>query len=159
MIKLTDADFIRTLENSIQFGNPVLLENVGEELDPSLEPLLLKQTFKQGLYLHVPSYFNACYLTHGNVVIVGGVKCLRLGESVIEYSDDFRFYITTKLRNPHYLPELSTKVTLLNFMITPEGLQDQLLGIVVAKERYDFCLQPFILPFQRCRLSLKLISH
>ncbi|XP_020624937.1 dynein heavy chain 12, axonemal-like [Orbicella faveolata] len=114
VIKLTDADYIRTLENSIQFGNPVLLENVGEELDPSLEPLLLKQTFKQG-----------------------GVKCLRLGESVIEYSDDFRFYITTKLRNPHYLPELSTKVTLLNFMITPEGLEDQLLGIVVAKERPD----------------------
>lgn len=49
---MTDADYIRTLENSIQFGNPVLLENVGEELDPSLEPLLLKQTFKQGLYLY-----------------------------------------------------------------------------------------------------------
>lgn len=48
VIKLTDSDYIRTLENSIQFGNPVLLENVGEELDPSLEPLLLKQTFKQG---------------------------------------------------------------------------------------------------------------
>ena len=27
------------------------------------------------------------------------------------------------------------QVTLLNFMITPEGLQDQLLGIVVAMER------------------------
>ena len=27
------------------------------------------------------------------------------------------------------------KVTLLNFMITEEGLQDQLLGIVVARER------------------------
>ncbi|XP_046853910.1 dynein axonemal heavy chain 12-like isoform X2 [Xenia sp. Carnegie-2017] len=112
VIKLTDADYIRTLENSIQFGTPVLLENVGEELDPSLEPLLLKQTFKQG-----------------------GVMCIRLGETVIEYSSDFRFYITTKLRNPHYLPELSTKVTLLNFMITREGLEDQLLGIVVAKER------------------------
>ena len=48
VIKLTDSDYIRTLENSIQFGNPVLLENVAEELDPSLEPLLLKQTFKQG---------------------------------------------------------------------------------------------------------------
>jgi dynein heavy chain len=33
------------------------------------------------------------------------------------------------------LPEVSVKVTLLNFMITPEGLEDQLLGIVVAKER------------------------
>nr|XP_046251760.1 dynein axonemal heavy chain 12 isoform X2 [Scatophagus argus] len=112
VIKLTDGDYMRTLENCIQFGTPLLLENVGGELDPSLEPLLLKQTFKQG-----------------------GVDCIKLGESVIEYSSDFRFYITTKLRNPHYLPELATKVSLLNFMITPEGLEDQLLGIVVAKER------------------------
>ncbi|CAJ1084997.1 dynein heavy chain 12%2C axonemal [Xyrichtys novacula] len=112
VIKLTDGDYMRTLENCIQFGTPLLLENVGEELDPSLEPLLLKQIFKQG-----------------------GVDCIRLGESVIEYSPEFRFYITTKLRNPHYLPELATKVSLLNFMITPEGLEDQLLGILVAKER------------------------
>ena len=31
----------------IQFGNPCLLENIGEELDPILESILLKQTFKQ----------------------------------------------------------------------------------------------------------------
>ena len=49
VIKLTDSDYMRTLENCIQFGTPILLENVGEELDPSLEPLLLKQTFKQGV--------------------------------------------------------------------------------------------------------------
>ena len=61
--------------------------------------------------------------------------CIRLGENVIEYPEDFKLYITTKLRNPHYLPEVATKVTLVNFMITPEGLEDQLLGIVVAKER------------------------
>ena len=42
--------------------------------------------------------------------------CIRLGETVIEYSSDFRFYITTKLRNPHYLPELSTKVGLLKYL-------------------------------------------
>ena len=90
----------------------MLLEDVGEELDPLLEPILLKQTFKQG-----------------------GAICIRLGDSTIEYSKDFRFYITTKLRNPHYLPETSVKVTLLNFMITPEGLEDQLLGIVVAREK------------------------
>lgn len=61
--------------------------------------------------------------------------CIRLGENVIEYSSEFKLYITTKLRNPHYLPEIATKVTLVNFMITPEGLEDQLLGIVVAKEQ------------------------
>jgi dynein heavy chain len=112
VVKQTDATFLRTLENAIQFGQPVLLENVGEELDPSLEPILLKQVFKQG-----------------------GVPCIRLGDATVEYSDTFRFYITTKLRNPHYLPDVSTKVSLLNFMITPAGLQDQLLGIVVKEER------------------------
>jgi len=48
--------------------------------------------------------------------------------------NSYRLYITTKLRNPHYLPEVQVKVTLLNFMITPLGLEDQLLGIVVARE-------------------------
>jgi len=42
IIKL-GTDYMRTLENAIQFGQPVLLENVGEEMDPSLEPVLLKQ--------------------------------------------------------------------------------------------------------------------
>lgn len=65
----------------------MLLENVGEELDPVLEPLLLRQTFKQG-----------------------GAMYIRLGDATIEYAPDFRFYITTKLRNPHYLPETSVKV-------------------------------------------------
>jgi len=79
---------------------------------------------------------SKCERTFGMAVFCsGGVEMIRLGETVIEYSKEFRFYITTKLRNPHYLPEVATKVSLLNFMITPEGLEDQLLGIVVAKER------------------------
>ncbi|GMH33280.1 hypothetical protein BSKO_01114 [Bryopsis sp. KO-2023] len=113
-IKLTDPNYLRTLENGIQFGKPILLENINETLDAALEPLLQKQLFKQG-----------------------GSMCIKLGDSVIEYSENFKFYITTKLRNPHYAPELCTKVSLINFMTTPEGLEDQLLGIVVAKERPD----------------------
>lgn len=49
----------------------------------------------------------------------------------------FRLYITTKLKNPHYLPDVAVKVVLLNFMITPAGFEDQLLGVVVAKDRPD----------------------
>lgn len=66
-----------------------------------------------------------------------GSLCIKVGDSVIEFSDNFKFYITTKLRNPHYAPELCTKVSVINFMTTPEGLEDQLLGIVVAEERPD----------------------
>ena len=47
VVKLTDRDFLRSLENAVRFGKPCLLENVGEELDPALDPILTRQTFKQ----------------------------------------------------------------------------------------------------------------
>ena len=47
VIKLTDKDYLRTLESSIRIGNPVLVEDVGEELDPALEPILQKAVFTQ----------------------------------------------------------------------------------------------------------------
>uniref|UniRef100_A0A8C4NS28 Dynein, axonemal, heavy chain 1 n=1 Tax=Dicentrarchus labrax TaxID=13489 RepID=A0A8C4NS28_DICLA len=110
-MKLSDRDFLRSLENAIRFGKPCLLENVAEELDPALEPVLLQQTFKQQ-----------------------GSTVLKLGDSVIPYHEGFKMYITTKLPNPHYSPEVSTNVTLINFTL---GLEDQLLGQVVAVERSD----------------------
>lgn len=118
VVKQNQGNFVRTLENAIQFGNPVLLENVPEQLDPILEPVLLKQ-----------------------VVMAGGVATIRLGDATVEYDKKFRLYITTKLRNPHYPPELCVKVNLLNFMATAEGLQDQMLGRVVAMEQQELELQ------------------
>lgn len=114
VMKLTDRDFLRSLENAVRFGSPCLLENVGMELDPALEPILLRQTFKQA-----------------------GSTVIRLGDSVIPYHDDFKFYVTTKLPNPLYTPEVSTKVVVINFTLSPSGLEDQMLGLVVARERPD----------------------
>ena len=87
VVKLSDSDLSRSLESAIQFGMTILLENVGEELDPLLEPVLLKQTFQQG-----------------------GTTCINLGDNIIEFSSDFRLYITTKLRNPHFLPSVGLDV-------------------------------------------------
>lgn len=108
------SDYMRDLESCIQYGVPFLLEDVQETLDAALEPLLLKQIFKSG-----------------------GIDCIRLGDSTIAYDANFRFYITSRLRNPHLLPEISVKVSLLAFLVTPEGLADQLLAVVVAQERRD----------------------
>ncbi|XP_047529766.1 dynein axonemal heavy chain 3 [Vanessa atalanta] len=118
VIKLSDPNYVRVLENAIQLGMPVILENVREQLDAVLEPVLLRNVFRSG-----------------------GIDCLKLGDNILEYNNDFRFYITTRLSNPHYLPEIAVKVTLLNFMITPQGLQDQLLGIVVAQDRPELELK------------------
>lgn len=49
VMKLSDRDFLRSLENAIRFGKPCLLENVGEELDPALDPVLLRQVKKNVL--------------------------------------------------------------------------------------------------------------
>lgn len=95
-------------------GKPVLIENVLEELTPPLDPILSKAIYKMGMLWYIT-----------------------LGEKTIEYSLQFRLYITTKLRNPHYLPETFNKVTVINFALTIGALEDQLLGIVVAKERPD----------------------
>merc|ERR1719453_1832054 len=109
-----NMNYARELENCIQFGNPVLLENIAETIDAMLDPLLQKATFKQG-----------------------NIERIRLGDNTIDWSKDFKLYLTTKLPNPHYAPEICVAVTILNFMATLEGLQDQMLGIVVAKEEPD----------------------
>uniref|UniRef100_UPI0037E8313A dynein axonemal heavy chain 2 n=1 Tax=Semicossyphus pulcher TaxID=241346 RepID=UPI0037E8313A len=105
-------DYLRVLENAIQFGNPVLLQNVQDELEPSLNPVLNKSLTR-----------------------IGGRLLLKLGDKEVEYNPEFRFYITTKLSNPHYTPEISTKTTIVNFAVKEQGLEAQLLGIVVRKER------------------------
>jgi len=114
VIKPSTPNFLRRLETGIREGQPVIMENVEETLDPSLEPVLLKQVFKKA-----------------------GQMVLRLGNDDVPYNDDFNFYMTTKMSNPHYLPEICIKVTVINFTVTLIGLEDQLAADVVASERPD----------------------
>eukprot|EP00659_Diplonema_papillatum_P003027 gene3027-4758_t len=112
--KVTDPKYAQSLETAIRLGASCLMENLGEDLDPLLEPVLLKQTY-----------------------LAGSTVMMKLGENAIPYDDRFKLFMTTKLPNPHYTPETSVKVSLLNFFITPGGLEDQLLGKLVGKERKD----------------------
>jgi len=50
------------------------------------------------------------------------------------YDKNFKFFMTTTIPNPHYAPETQVKVTLLNFAITPQGLEEQLLNQFIAQE-------------------------
>ncbi|TKS69390.1 Dynein heavy chain 2, axonemal [Collichthys lucidus] len=111
-------DYLQVLNDAIQFGNPVLLQNVKEKLEPSLNPVLNK------------------FMTQ-----IDGRLHLKLGDDKVKYSPAFRFYITTKLSNPHYTPEISTKTTIINFVVTEQGLETQLLGNVVRKERPELVEQ------------------
>ena len=74
ILKPADADtFAQRFEQALRMGLAVLLESVGNELDPILDPVLLKQVFK-----------------------VGGVRQIKFADSSIDYADEFRLYLTTR---------------------------------------------------------------
>jgi dynein heavy chain len=132
-VKLTDKNFLRSLENGVRFGRWVVLENIFEVLDAALEPILQRNVFKQG-----------------------GQDMMRIGDNNVPYNDSFRFFITTKLPNPHYTPETCVKVTVLNFAITPRGLQEQLLGVAIAEELPEIQEQKELLVVNNAKMNKQL---
>lgn len=87
-------NFIKVIETCVANGNVVLLQNLEEEIDTALEPLLNKTIKKVG----------DKFLTY-----IGGRE--------VRYNENFRFFMTTKLPNPRYKPEVTTKVALVNFTV------------------------------------------
>ena len=53
---------------------------------------------------------------------------------MIDYDSRFKLYMTTKMPNPHYLPEMFIRVSVINFTVTEEGLEQQLLAEIVKLE-------------------------
>ena len=132
-IKLTDKNFLRSLENGVRFGRWILLENIGEALAASLEPILQRNVFKQG-----------------------GQLMMKLGDNNVPYNDAFKFFMTTKLPNPAYSPETCVKVTLLNFAITPKGLEEQVLGVTMKMELPEVQEKKEMLTVNNARMQAQL---
>lgn len=66
----------------------------------------------------------------------GGRYLIKLGDKEVEYNPEFHFYITTKLSNPHYTPEISTKTTIVNFAVKEQG-QYIIVGVVFRESLAD----------------------
>lgn len=89
-----------------------MIESIGQEIDAVLDPLLSRQFIKRGKTLMV-----------------------KLGSEEVEVASSFKLYLQTKLINPHYKPETAAQCTIVNFIVTELGLEDQLLAMVVRVEK------------------------
>lgn len=91
MISADDSSLLRTCEQCIRLGIPLVIENIGETIESSLLPLLNREIF------------NRANISSGTV---------RFNDIDIEYNPNFRLYLITQLNNPHYLPDICIRVTL-----------------------------------------------
>ena len=81
---------------------------------------------------------------------------LQLGDKEIALHPHFKLYLHTILSNSHYPPEIQAEWTLINFTVTEAGLEDQILTLVVRKERPDFAQQKKELIQQQNEFKIKL---
>ena len=109
---------LNTFEVAVEQGKPVLIENMSESVDAVLAPVIGRNTIKRGTK-----------------------RLMKLGEKEILCSPNFKLFMQTKLSNPHYPPEIQAECTVINFTVTEQGLEEQLLFLVVRLERPDLAKQ------------------
>ena len=114
IVQLSQKNWMKTIENAIVNGRCVIIENLGSDIDATLDPVLSRAIYKKGRTLYI-----------------------KFGGEEIEYDPAFQLYLQTKLSNPHYKPEIAAQCTIINFIATEKGLEDQLLAKVVEMERSD----------------------
>ncbi|CAF0714705.1 unnamed protein product [Brachionus calyciflorus] len=112
VIRLGQKGYLDKIEQALALGDTLLIENIEESIEAVLDPLLGRNTIKKG-------------------------KAIKIGDKEVEYHPSFKLILQTKLANPHYKPEMQAQTTLINFTVTRDGLEDQILADVVAKERPD----------------------
>ena len=133
ILRLGTKSMMKDICHAIEYGGVVVIENMYEKLDAVLMPIVARQV-----------YFR------------GKRRFIKLGDDEIEWNEKFKFMLHTKLANPHFAPELQAETTLVNFTVTELGLEDQLLSLVVRKERADLAEQRAHLIQQENRFKLKL---
>ena len=108
-----DDSFIKQLESSLRFGNPILIQDA-EHLDPVLNHVLNKEYQKTG----------------GRVLI-------QLGKQEIDFSPAFKLYLSTRDPSAMFPPDICSRTTFVNFTVTQSSLQTQSLNDVLKSERPD----------------------
>lgn len=118
IVRVGQKMWIERLKTAIGTDGAFLIENLGEKIDPILAPVIQRSTSRRGARYEI-----------------------QIGDASVPYNDNFHLYLHTKLGNPHYPPEIQAECTVVNFTVTALGLEDQLLNLVVSKERQDLAIK------------------
>jgi len=86
----------------------------------------------------------------------GKSKILKFAGKDLTLHSNFKLFLQTKLSNPHYPPEVQAEATLINFTVTEDGLGDQLLYLIVKRERPDLAAKKLELITQQNDFKIKL---
>merc|ERR1711991_205777 len=105
--------FLKALESSLRFGTPILVQDV-ENVDPIVNPILNRELRR-----------------------AGGRVLMSLGDQDIDFSPAFMMIMTTRDPTFNFAPDLCSRVTFVNFTVTPSSLQNQCLSRVLKQERPD----------------------
>ena len=103
------SGLIKTMED----GDIYLIEDMDETLPPILEQVL-------------DSPFGK-FEKRATQIYIKDTKVL--------VDEKFTLYMTTKLTNPHFSPELSSKISIIDFTMSQEALELTLLSKVIAREQ------------------------
>ena len=111
-LELAADGFWAQLATAVRAGRPTLIHNLSDTIDVGLRPLIARAVYTRGTQLY-----------------------LRIAGKEVEYNPSFRLFLQTRLPKPHFLPEIQAQCTLVNFIATDQGLEEQLLARVVAREQ------------------------
>jgi len=110
-ISFSTENYMKHVIGAIKNGYSILFENVGEAIDPNISPVLEKNYREKA-----------------------GITKIMLDGTDIDVDPKFRLFMTSKLSNPHYTPEIMAKSVVINYSVTMDGLEEQLLNEVVRHE-------------------------
>jgi len=131
--RLSNPKMPKDIEFSVENGNPVIIENMGNSIDAVIQPVYSRAIIKKGK-----------------------TKYIKMGDKELTLNPNFNLFLHTKLSNPHYPPEIQAECTLINFTVTEAGLEDQLLSLVVEKERPDLAATKREIVAQQNEFKIKL---
>ena len=113
LVQYKQPKWDQIIGEAISTGEDIIIEDVDQEIDPLLAPIMGKQTTNKDK----------------------GKAQIRVGSNDYVFNPKTNIFFLTKISNPHYKPEIVAQCTLINFIVTEKGLEDQLLAMVVNIEQ------------------------